>query len=63
VSRLNVNSVSVARADGPIIVTEFGAADLSLLDTQARARALINIAPPEAQDALRAEWREMGGGH
>jgi acyl-CoA hydrolase len=62
VGRLNVNSVTVARADAPIIVTEFGGADLSLLDTQARARALINIAPPEAQDALRAEWMEMGSG-
>lgn len=61
VSRLNAKTVTVARADAPIIVTEFGAADLSQLDMQARARALIAIAPPEKQDTLHAAWRDQEG--
>ncbi len=44
------------RTDADIFVTEYGAARVRHLDTEARARALIEIAAPEFRDALRDAW-------
>jgi acyl-CoA hydrolase len=46
--------VTLSRADAPIIVTEYGCADLRRLDAVARAEALIAIAAPAARTSLRA---------
>ena len=45
------------RTDADIFVTEYGAARVRHLDTEARARALIEIAAPEFRDALRDAWK------
>jgi acyl-CoA hydrolase len=45
-------SVSIARSDAPILVTEQGFVDLEPLDAMARARAIIALAAPAHQDAL-----------
>jgi acyl-CoA hydrolase len=48
--------VTVPRTDAPILITEFGGADLRLLDTDARAEAIIGLAPPSAREDLRDHW-------
>jgi 4-hydroxybutyrate CoA-transferase len=48
---------TVPRTDADIFITEYGAAAVRHLDTQARADALIGIAAPEFRDALRDAWR------
>jgi acyl-CoA hydrolase len=60
VPELTTPTVSVARADTPVIVTEFGAVDLAALDEAARARALINLAPPQARADLSAAAVKLG---
>jgi len=54
VPRLASPAVTLSRADAPIIVTEYGSADLRRLDAVARAEALIAIAAPAARASLRA---------
>lgn len=49
--------VSLSRWDTDIVVTEHGAADLRGLTHQARAEALIAIAPPDHRDMLTAAWQ------
>jgi acyl-CoA hydrolase len=49
---LNTPTVSIARTDVPILVTEYGAIDLEPLDTKARARAIISLAAPAHQESL-----------
>ncbi|WP_140849218.1 acetyl-CoA hydrolase/transferase family protein [Paracoccus sp. FO-3] len=44
--------VSIGRADGPVIVTEFGVADLRGLSLRERAGRMISIAHPAHQEAL-----------
>jgi acyl-CoA hydrolase len=51
--------ISNPRVDTPIVVTEFGSADLRGTDIDSRARALTAIAAPQFRDELRAAWREM----
>lgn len=53
-----VDSVTLARADTDIVVTEYGAARLRGLDEGARARALIAIAHPDHRESLERAWRE-----
>jgi acyl-CoA hydrolase len=48
--------ITLARTDSPIIVTEYGSADLSRLDLDARADAIAALAPPDQRDALRVAW-------
>jgi acyl-CoA hydrolase len=48
--------VSLSRFDVDIIVTEQGTADLRELDYEARAKALIAIAPPVHRETLSAAW-------
>jgi acyl-CoA hydrolase len=48
--------VSLSRFDVDIIVTEQGTADLRELDYDARARALVAIAPPVHRESLSAAW-------
>jgi acyl-CoA hydrolase len=57
--RLNANAVTISRADAPILVTEFGAVDLAPLDIDARAAALIALAPPAARDDLSRAWSDL----
>lgn len=57
--RLQSPAVTLSRADAPIIVTEFGVADLRNLDVEARAAAMIAIAPPSHRDALRDAWSQL----
>jgi acyl-CoA hydrolase len=59
VPRLAQGAVTVAQAEAPIIVTEFGVVDLAPLGLDARASALIALAPPSQRDALAAAWREI----
>ena len=41
------------------MVSEFGTARLRGLSFEARAQAMIAIAPPEQRDGLEQEWRTM----
>lgn len=59
VPRLTTPTVSITRADAPIVVTEYGAVDLEPLDDQARAYAIISLAAPGHRDSLKRAWREM----
>jgi acyl-CoA hydrolase len=59
VPRLKAHAVTVSRADAPIIVTEFGAVDLGPLDINARATALVALAPPAAREDLARAWSQM----
>lgn len=59
VPRLAAPAVTVSRADAPIIATEFGVADLAPLDTDARARTLMDLAPPAAREGLERAWADM----
>ncbi len=53
--------VTATALDIDVVVTEHGAARVTGLDWDARARALIGIAAPEHRDALAAAWHEMRG--
>ncbi len=59
VPRLDGTTVSIARADAGIVVTEFGVADCRDLDLDARAQALITIAAPQHRDGLANEWDRL----
>ncbi len=59
VPRLAQGTVTVAQAEAPIIVTEFGAVDLAPLSIDARAGALIALAPSVQRDPLSRAWRDM----
>jgi len=59
VPRLAQGAVTVAQAEAPIIVTEFGAVDLAPLGIDARADALVALAPPLQRGALFEAWREV----
>jgi hypothetical protein len=50
--------VSLSRFDVDVVVTEHGAADLRDLDHEARAKALIAIAAPQAREELARHWHE-----
>ena len=60
VPKLDAPSVSIARADAGIVVTEFGVADLRGAGVEARAAALIAIAHPDHRPALQKAWARMG---
>lgn len=59
VPKLDAASVSIARADVGIVVTEYGAADLRNATIEERAEALITIAHPDHRPALRKAWSAM----
>lgn len=59
VTRLSTPSISMSRADAGTVVTEHGAADLSGLDLDRRAEALMAIAAPPHRDGLRTAWRAL----
>jgi acyl-CoA hydrolase len=44
-----------------VVITEYGAAELSGRSVEERARALVAIAHPDLRDALRAEWEKLRG--
>jgi acyl-CoA hydrolase len=50
---------TVARADAPIVVTEYGAVDLAPLNIDDRANAIIALAAPAHQAALSEAWARM----
>jgi acyl-CoA hydrolase len=52
VPRLTTPSVSITRADAPILVTEYGSVDLEPLDARAKAQAIIALAAPAHRDQL-----------
>jgi len=56
VPRVTAPSVSIARTDAPILVTEHGSIDLEPLDTEARAQAIISLAAPQHRPDLLAAW-------
>jgi acyl-CoA hydrolase len=58
VPRLLAPTVSIARSDPPIVVTEYGSVDLEPLDVQGRAHAIIQLAAPDHREALERAWRE-----
>ncbi|MBU6373266.1 MAG: acetyl-CoA hydrolase [Alphaproteobacteria bacterium] len=59
VARLASPAVTLARTDAPIVVTEYGVADLRGADVDARAVRLAAVAPPDARDGLQEAWREV----
>jgi acyl-CoA hydrolase len=59
VPRLTTPTISVSRADPPILVTEHGSIDLEPLDAQARAHAIIALAAPSHRDMLTKAWQDM----
>lgn len=59
VLRLTSPAVTLARSDSPIIVTEFGVADLRRADVETRAERLIAVAPPAARAALQDAWSSV----
>jgi acyl-CoA hydrolase len=59
VSRMDVPSVSLARADIDTVVTEFGVAELRDRALDERAEALIAIADPRHRAGLSDEWTAM----
>ncbi|MEM9222293.1 MAG: acetyl-CoA hydrolase/transferase C-terminal domain-containing protein [Pseudomonadota bacterium] len=52
-------AVTVPRGDTHIIVTEHGARDVSSLDIDARAEAIIGLAAPTFRDDLANAWASM----
>lgn len=62
VPKLDAASVSIARADVGIVVTEQGTADLRGMTIEERAEALINIAHPDHCKSLRKAWSTMREG-
>ena len=59
VPRLTTPSVSIARSDAPILVTEHGSVDLEPLDMGARAQAIIALAGPGHREDLALAWKDM----
>lgn len=59
VPKLDAASVSIARADIGIVVTEYGSADLRGATIEERAEALIKIAHPDHRPQLRKAWLTM----
>ena len=59
VPKLDAASVSIARADVGIVVTEYGSADLRGMTIEERAEALIAIAHPDHRAALQHAWSTM----
>jgi acyl-CoA hydrolase len=55
-ARLTCPTITLARADADIFVTEYGMAMVKNLDVEARARAIIAIAAPNHRESLAAEW-------
>jgi acyl-CoA hydrolase len=58
-AHLGGSVISNPRADAPIVVTEYGSADLRALDIDARAAALTRIAAPQFREDLTDAWQEM----
>ncbi len=58
-AHLGGSVISNIRGDAPIVVTEYGSADLRDLDIDARAAALTKIAAPQFRDDLTDAWKEM----
>ncbi len=58
-AHLGGSVISNPRGDAPIVVTEYGSADLRALDIDARAAALTKIAAPQFRDDLTDAWKEM----
>lgn len=52
-----VDRVTTARSDVDVVVTEFGAAELTGCDETERRRRLIAIAHPKFREALERAWR------
>lgn len=59
VARLKSPTVSLARSDIDVVVTEFGVAELRNKAIDERAEALIAIAAPDHRMALAYEWRRL----
>ncbi|KAA5804551.1 hypothetical protein F1654_00635 [Alkalicaulis satelles] len=59
VPRLSAPAVSLGRSEVDYVVTEQGAADLSGLDLDARAQALIQIAHFDHRAMLESAWTEL----
>jgi acyl-CoA hydrolase len=59
VPRLTTPSVSISRADAPILVTEYGSVDLEPLDARARAKAIIALAAPAYRDELAQALKDL----
>jgi acyl-CoA hydrolase len=61
--RLATPTVSMARSDVDVIVTEYGTAHLRGLSVDQRAQALIALAAPEWRAELDGKWRELRNAH
>ncbi|WP_454754679.1 acetyl-CoA hydrolase/transferase family protein [Cupriavidus necator] len=59
VPALDGGTVSVARSDADLVVTEWGVADLRHCTLDERARRLIAVAAPEFRDSLAEAWRRQ----
>lgn len=59
VPRLTTPSVSITRADAPILVTEYGSVDLEPLDARAKATAIIALAAPAHRGYLANALKDL----
>jgi 4-hydroxybutyrate CoA-transferase len=62
VMRLARAPETISRATVQVVATEYGAVDLSILDLDARANAMIGLAAPQFRDGLSNEyetWRSL----
>ena len=50
---------TLSRYETDYVVTEHGAAQISQMDTEERARALIGLAAPQHREGLKKAWSEM----
>jgi len=58
VTALSDRITTISRADIDHVVTEYGSASLFAKSTDARAKALIDIAAPEFRDQLWTDWEQ-----
>lgn len=58
-----VTTVTLARSDADLVVTEYGVADLRGVGLAERARRMIAIAAPHHREMLERAWREGAGRH
>lgn len=56
VSRLTPGTVTLARSDADVVVTEWGRAELRGQPLQERARRMLEVADPRHRDSLAREW-------
>jgi acetyl-CoA hydrolase len=63
VSRIALNTVTAARSDADVIITEYGSAELRGIPLRERVRRMIAIAHPDDREQLEREAYDSVGGY